>query len=59
MLMSTPYTGCPVSRRSPPIAGPSTTIMPSNSAKMAFAAIRSDSGTTSGISAPDAGFTGV
>ena len=55
-LIATPTTGLPVSSNRPPIPGPTTTTRLPSAEKMEFAAARSFSPTTSGISAPAAGW---
>jgi len=58
-LTATPMTGLPVSSSRPPIPGPTTTIRFSTVAKIEFAAARSFSPATSGVSAPAAGRYGM
>ena len=58
-LTATPMTGLPVSSNRPPMAGPTTITRFSSVAKIEFAAARSFSPTTSGVSAPAAGRYGT
>ena len=58
-LRMMPVTGLPVRSKSPPDAGPTTTVTLSSSAKRLFAATMSFSDTTSGVRAPAAGRYGA